>query len=148
MKNTVPPPIVTLICVLLIYLSKPFFPELIFNYSSQISLFFLISGLIIILISFQIFKKEKTTINPIKIEKASSLVTNGIFKYSRNPMYLGMLLILISISIKFNFYGGLLLVGFFVYFITYFQILPEEKAMLKLFGKDFINYKNRTRRWF
>ena len=148
MKNTVPPPIVTLICVLLIYLSKPFFPELIFNYSSQISLFFLISGLIIILISFQIFKKEKTTINPIKIEKASSLVTNGIFKYSRNPMYLGMLLILISISIKFNFYGGILIVGFFFYFITYFQILPEEKAMLKLFGKDFINYKNKTRRWF
>ena len=148
MKNTIPPPIVTLICAQLIYLSKPFFPELIFNYSNKMSLFFLISGLIIILISFQIFKKEKTTINPIKIEKASSLVTNGIFKYSRNPMYLGMVLILISISIKFNFYGGLLLVGFFVYFITYFQILPEEKAMLKLFGKDFINYKNKTRRWF
>ena len=148
MKNTIPPPIVTLICAQLIYLSKPFFPELFFNYSNQMSLFFLISGLIIILISFQIFKKEKTTINPIKIEKASSLVTNGIFKYSRNPMYLGMVLILISISIKFNFYGGLLLVGFFVYFITYFQILPEERAMLKLFGKDFINYKNKTRRWF
>ena len=148
MKNTIPPPIVTLICAQLIYLSKPFFPELIFNYSNKMSLFFLISGLIIILISFQIFKKEKTTINPIKIEKASSLVTNGIFKYSRNPMYLGMVLILISISIKFNFYGGLLLVGFFVYFITYFQILPEERAMLKLFGKDFINYKNKTRRWF
>ena len=148
MKNTIPPPIVTLICAQLIYLSKPFFPELIFNYSNKMSLFFLISGLIIILISFQIFKKEKTTINPIKIEKASSLVTNGIFKYSRNPMYLGMLLILISVSIKFNFYGGFLVVGSFVYFITYFQILPEEKAMLKLFGKDFINYKNKTRRWF
>ena len=148
MKNRVPPPIVTLICALLIYLSKPFFPELIFNYSNQIFLFFLISGLSIILISFQTFKRQKTTINPIKIEKASSLVTNGIFKHSRNPMYLGMVLILISIAIKFNFYGGILVVGFFVYFITSFQILPEEKAMLKLFGEDFINYKNKTRRWF
>jgi len=148
MKNRVPPPIVTLICALLIYLSKPFFPELIFNYSNQIFLFFLISGLSIILISFQTFKREKTTINPIKIEKASSLVTNGIFKYSRNPMYLGMVLILISIAIKFNFYGGIPVVVFFVYFITSFQILPEEKAMLKLFGEDFINYKNKTRRWF
>ena len=147
MKKKIPPPIITLICSLLIYLSKPFFPELIFNYFNQISLFFLISGFSIILISFLRFKKEKTTIDPIKIEKASSLVTNGIFKYSRNPMYLGMLLILISVSIKFNFYGGLLVVGSFVYFITYFQILPEEKAMLKLFGKDFINYKNKTRRW-
>ena len=148
MKNTIPPPIVTLICAQLIYLSKPFFPELIFNYSNQMSLFFLISGLIIILISFQIFKKEKTTINPIKIEKASSLVTSGIFKYSRNPMYFGMVLILISTATKFNFYGGILMIVIFVFYITYFQILPEEKAMLKLFGKDFINYKNKTRRWF
>ena len=148
MKNTVPPPVITLICGLFIYLSKSFFPELIFNYSNQISLFFLISGFIIILISFQIFKKERTTINPIKIEKASSLVTSGIFKYSRNPMYLGMVLILASIGIKFNFYGGVLVVGVFVCVITYFQILPEEKALLKLFGEDFINYKNKTRRWF
>ena len=148
MKNTIPPPIVTFICALLIYLSKPIFPELIIKYSNLISLVFLIFGLVIIIISFQRFKKEKTTINPINIEKASSLVTGGIFKYSRNPMYLGMLLILISITIRFNIYGGILIVGFFVYFITYFQILPEEKAMLKLFGEDFINYKNETRRWF
>ena len=148
MKNTIPPPIVTFICALLIYLSKPIFPELIIKYSNLISLVFLIFGLVIIIISFQRFKKEKTTINPINIEKASSLVTGGIFKYSRSPMYLGMLLILISITIRFNIYGGILIVGFFVYFITYFQILPEEKAMLKLFGEDFINYKNETRRWF
>ena len=148
MRNKVPPPIITLICGILIYLSKPFFPELIFNYANTLSLFFSILGFGIIIISFRLFKKEKTTINPIMIEKASLLVTSGVFKYSRNPMYLGMVLILISISIKYNFYGWLLLVGFFVYFITYFQISPEEKAMLKLFGKDFINYKNKTRRWF
>ena len=148
MKNKIPPPVVTLICALLIYLSKPLFPELTFNYSNQLCLFFLISGFSIILISFQAFKKEKTTINPIKIEKASSLVTSGIFKYSRNPMYLGMVLILISTAIKFSLYGGLLVIGFFVYFITIFQILPEEKAMQKLFGEDFTNYKNKTRRWF
>ena len=148
MKNKIPPPVVTLICVLLIYLSKPLFPELTFNYSNQLCLFFLISGFSIILISFQTFKKEKTTINPIKIEKASSLVTSGIFKYSRNPMYLGMVLILISTAIKFSLYGGLLVIVFFVYFITIFQILPEEKAMKKLFGEDFTNYKNKTRRWF
>ena len=62
-------------------------------------------------------------------------------------MYFGMVLILISIGIKFNPYGGAIVVGFFVYFMTYFQILPEEKAMLKLFGEDFIKYKNKTRRW-
>ena len=148
MKTTIPPPLVTLICAVLIYLSKPLFPESTFHYSNQLCLFFLIAGFSIILISFQTFKKEKTTINPIKIEKASSLVTSGIFKYSRNPMYLGMVLILISIAIKFNFYGGILVIGIFVYFITIFQILPEEKAMQKLFGEDFIKYKIKTRRWF
>ena len=148
MKNNIPPPIITLIFAILIYLSKPFFPVLIFNNSNLISLFFLISGIIIITISFKLFKKIKTTINPIKIEKASSLVTSGIFKYSRNPMYFGMVLILISTATKFNFYGGILMIVIFVFYITYFQILPEEKAMLKLFGKDFINYKNKTRRWF
>ncbi len=129
------------------YLSKSLFPELTFKYSNQLCLFFLISGFSIILISFQTFKKEKTTINPIKIEKATSLVTSGIFKYSRNPMYLGMVLILISTAVKFNFYGGVLVIVFFVYFITIFQILPEEKAMKKLFGEDFLKYKNKTRRW-
>tara|TARA_S200000501_G_C20641700_1_gene663536 strand:+ start:301 stop:747 length:447 start_codon:yes stop_codon:yes gene_type:complete len=147
MSNKVPPPIITLICGFLIYLSKPFFPELIFNYANILSLFFLILGLSIIVISFRLFKKEKTTINPIMIEKASLLVTSGVFKYSRNPMYLGMVLILISISIKFNFYGGVLIVAVFFFFITYFQIIPEEKAMLKLFGKEFIKYKKQTRRW-
>ena len=129
------------------YLSKSLFPELTFKYSNQLCLFFLISGFSIILISFQTFKKEKTTINPIKIEKATSLVTSGIFKYSRNPMYLGMVLILISTAVKFSFYGGVLVIVFFVYFITIFQILPEEKAMKKLFGEDFLKYKNKTRRW-
>ena len=147
MKTTIPPPVITLICALLIYLSKSLFPELTFNYSNQLCLFFLISGFSIILISFQTFKKEKTTINPIKIEKATSLVTSGIFKYSRNPMYLGMVLILISTAVKFSFYGGVLVIVFFVYFITIFQILPEEKAMKKLFGEDFLKYKNKTRRW-
>tara|TARA_B100000963_G_scaffold31614_1_gene23398 strand:+ start:296 stop:742 length:447 start_codon:yes stop_codon:yes gene_type:complete len=147
MKTTIPPPLITLICALLIFLSKFLFPELTFNYSNKLCLFFLISGFSIILISCRTFKKQKTTINPIKIEKASSLVTCGIFKYSRNPMYLGMLLILISTAIKFSFYGGVIVIGFFVYFITIFQILPEEKAMQKLFGEDFIKYKNKTRRW-
>ena len=93
------------------------------------------------------FKKHKTTINPIKIETASSLVVSGIFNYSRNPMYLGMALILLGLSLKFNLIGGLIFTTLFILFITNFQIKPEEKAMQKIFGEEFLSYKNRVRRW-
>ena len=93
------------------------------------------------------FKKHKTTINPIKIETASSLVVSGIFNYSRNPMYLGMALILLGLSLKFNLIGGLIFTALFILFITNFQIKPEEKAMQKIFGEEFLSYKNKVRRW-
>ena len=93
------------------------------------------------------FKEHNTTINPIKIETASSLVVSGIFNYSRNPMYLGMALILLGLSLKFNLIGGLIFSALFILFITNFQIKPEEKAMQKNFGEEFLSYKNRERRW-
>ena len=93
------------------------------------------------------FKEYQTTINPIKIETASSLVVSGIFNYSRNPMYLGMALILLGLSLKFNLIGGLIFTALFIIFITNFQIKPEEKAMLKIFGEEFVNYKDKVRRW-
>ena len=62
-------------------------------------------------------------------------------------MYLGMLIILLSISFKFNLFGGLTISLFFYMFITKFQILPEEEAMNDLFGDEFINYSKKTRRW-
>ena len=79
--------------------------------------------------------------------QASSLVSSGIFKYSRNPMYLGMLIILLALSFKFNLVGGIVISLFFYLFITKFQILPEEEAMNELFGDEFTEYSNRTRRW-
>ena len=93
------------------------------------------------------FKEHNTTINPIKIETASSLVVSGIFNYSRNPMYLGMVLILLGLSLKFNLIGGLIFTTLFILFITNFQIKPEEKAMQKIFGEEFLSYKNKVRRW-
>ena len=62
-------------------------------------------------------------------------------------MYLGLSLILLSVAIRFNFVGGILIVFMFIAFITKFQIIPEEIAMEKLFGEEFIRYKKRTRRW-
>ena len=147
MNNKIPPPIVALISGLAIYFSRNFFPDhhgLILDF---LSLLLFISGIILIRTAFVSFKNYQTTINPINLTKTSSLVNTGIFKYTRNPMYLGMVFILLSITLKFNLYGGLIIIVIFFSFITKFQIIPEEKAMEKLFGQEFKNYKKTTRRW-
>ena len=147
MNNKIPPPIVTFICGLTIYYSKSFFNQFFTYTNTTISLFFLILGLYVFLSAVRLFRKQKTTVNPLEPRQASSLVTSGIFKFSRNPMYLGMLILLLSISFKFNFIGGMIISLSFYVFITNFQILPEEKAMNELFGDKFVQYSNTTRRW-
>ena len=147
MNNKIPPPIVTLTFGLLIYFTKSLFPAFTNGLLSILSLLSLLIGLSILISAVSSFKKQQTTVNPISIEKASSLVVTGIFKYSRNPMYLGMVLILLSISFKFNLIGGIVLTMIFAGYITKFQIIPEEIVMNKLFGDEFEKYKNKTRRW-
>ena len=147
MNTKIPPPIVTATFGLIIYFSKSFSPVYSFENSNMISVIFLLFGLGIFSAAVQSFKKHKTTINPLSPDKASLLVNSGIFSYSRNPMYLGMLLILLAVSFKFNISGGLFISFLFKIYITRFQIMPEEKAMAKLFGEEFITYKNQTRRW-
>ena len=78
---------------------------------------------------------------------ASSLVTSGVFEYSRNPMYLGMALILLGLALMFNVIGGTLFTLLFNIYITKFQIKPEEEVMEKLFGEDFLKYKQNVRMW-
>ena len=147
MNNKIPPPIVTFICGLAIYFSKNFFIQFFSYNNNTISLFLLILGLTVFILAIKAFNRQKTTVNPLEPRQASSLVSSGIFKYSRNPMYLGMLIILLAISFKFNLVGGIVISLFFYLFITKFQILPEEEAMNELFGDEFIEYSNRTRRW-
>ena len=147
MNNKIPPPIVTFICGITIYLSKSFFNQFFIYSNNRVSLFLLILGLVVFISAIKSFRRHKTTVNPLEPRQASSLVTSGIFKFSRNPMYLGMLIILLSISFKFNLIGGMVTSLFFYIYITKFQILPEEAAMNDLFGDEFIDYSKKTRRW-
>ena len=147
MKTKIPPPIVTLVSALLIFFSKELFPNYAFDYQSMLSIVIFISGLMILISAVSLFKKKETTVNPMSPEKASSLVVDGVFKYTRNPMYLGMSVVLLSISIQFNLIGGLLIVCLFVAYITAFQIIPEEEAMEENFGQDYLLFKKNTRRW-
>ena len=147
MNNKIPPPLVTLFFACCIYFSKDFFLTINTQVLTLLSYVLFLLGFGILFSAARSFKEHKTTINPIKIETASSLVVSGIFNYSRNPMYLGMALILLGLSLKFNLIGGLIFTTLFILFITNFQIKPEEKAMQKIFGEEFLSYKNRVRRW-
>lgn len=147
MNNKIPPPIVTLTFGLFIYFSKSFFPEFNNDLLGIASGLSLIIGIGVLISAVASFRKQKTTVNPLDIEKASSLVISGVFKYSRNPMYLGMVFILLSIALKFNLIGGIILTLLFAIFITRFQIIPEEVVMEKLFKEEFDSYKKKTRRW-
>ncbi|MGQ0510810.1 MAG: methyltransferase family protein [Betaproteobacteria bacterium] len=93
------------------------------------------------------FRKARTTINPLKPEKASSLVQSGIYRYTRNPMYLGMLVLLLAWTAYLAHPAAFAVLPLFVLYINRFQIEPEERAMAKLFGAQFDDYRNRVRRW-
>jgi len=84
MSNKIPPPIVTLFFGLCIYLSRSYFPEFSSSVLSSLSVISFVIGISVFVAAVSSFKKQETTVNPISIEKASSLVVDGIFKYSRN----------------------------------------------------------------
>ena len=147
MSNKIPPPIVTLFFGLCIYFSRPYFPEFSFSILNSLSTISFVLGITVFATAVSSFKRQNTTVNPISIEKASSLVVNGVFKYSRNPMYLGMLFILLGLTFKFNLIGGLLFTSLFMIFISIFQIKPEEAAMEKLFDQEWKDYIKNVRRW-
>jgi protein-S-isoprenylcysteine O-methyltransferase Ste14 len=89
----------------------------------------------------------RTTINPMKPARASKLVTGGVFRWSRNPIYLGDLLILAALAVWLGQIANLALLPAFVAYIGRFQILPEERALTARFGAEYAAYRARVRRW-
>jgi protein-S-isoprenylcysteine O-methyltransferase Ste14 len=110
-----------------------------------ISLFLI--GVFIGLLGVYEFWKQRTTVDPHKPEKVSSFVHAGIYRFTRNPMYLGLLVGLIGILFYFTNPVNILPVIGFVLYMNRFQIIPEERVMVKKFGEDFLEYKQSVRRW-
>ena len=150
MHLRIPPPIVALIGILLIFLSKDYILILYLHPRLQntLALIFLIIGFVIIFSATKEFKKSDTTVNPMKPETSTSLVTSGIFKYTRNPMYLGLTSILLASCFYFSSLLGIIVyVPLFILYITVFQIIPEEETMKGLFNDEYFDYCSKVRRW-
>tara|TARA_S200000501_G_scaffold351743_1_gene369915 strand:- start:3624 stop:4067 length:444 start_codon:yes stop_codon:yes gene_type:complete len=143
----IPPPILVLMLVISnFFLSKKIDVIHIPNQNLVSILIFLI-GVLILVIPVSKFIKSKTTIDPIKFKKVNKLVTSGIYKYSRNPMYLGLLMIVISSSILYLNIYSITTPFFFYWWINRFQIKREEIFLTEKFDKKYLSYKTKTRRW-
>jgi protein-S-isoprenylcysteine O-methyltransferase Ste14 len=145
----IPPPAVALFTALLMWLVSRAIPALGFVFPARnvfaiglaaIGVATAISGVIT-------FRRARTTVNPLKPESASSLVNWGVYTLTRNPMYLGLLLVLTGWAIFVSNPLAFLFLPAFVLYINRFQIAPEERALTSLFGQDFTAYRSRVRRW-
>ena len=147
MKTKIPPPIIALICILINYLSTYLINPIKFPNIEIIGGLILLLGVVTAVLAILLFKKEKTTVNPMDPEETTTLVTNGIFSITRNPMYLGLFLSISSTILFFGSWFGIIILMFFVWYINKFQIIPEEEAMEKLFGNKYSEYRQKVRRW-
>ncbi len=97
--------------------------------------------------AFVEFRRANTTLNPHKPESARTLVTAGVYRWTRNPMYLGLSTLLFGWGVRLGTLSALLGVLLFVALIQHFQIRPEEHALRMRFGEDYDHYCDRVSRW-
>jgi protein-S-isoprenylcysteine O-methyltransferase Ste14 len=93
------------------------------------------------------FRDKRTTVNPLTPGASAALVSSGVYRVSRNPMYLGFLLALAGWAVYLANAGAVLFLPAFVAYMTQYQIRPEERALLAKFGPQFSQYMSRVRRW-
>lgn len=150
MKLKIPPLIVTLVFAGVMYALAKFLPIGYFDFFGRTYLTYalFISAMIVMIVSLGQFFASKTTTNPLNPSNASKLVVNGIYQYTRNPMYLSMLLILLAIGVWLGNAFNILIAAAFVSYMNKFQIIPEEKALTKIFDKEYKQYCILVRRWF
>lgn len=146
----IPPAVVFLVFGLLMYLLAEFLPIGYFDFFGRryLMIALLVFAFFIAAIALFQFFGAKTTTDPSHPTKAKKLVENGIYAYSRNPMYLALLVLLLAWGVWLgNAFNTLLAAGFVAY-MNQFQVIPEERALLQIFGKDYKQYCLLVRRWF
>ena len=148
----VPPPLVALSVMALMWLlarsplSMPF--ELSALLTLAVVTVLVTVSLLLMLSGVVSFKRASTTVNPAYPEKASQLVSSGVYRYTRNPMYLGMLILLVGWGVYLGSGSCFLLLPVFAGYISRFQIQPEERALSARFGDKYKAYQGEVNRWF
>ena len=143
-KFLVPPPFIFVFCAMLMKFIPPIVSFPIYWWA------IVALGALALLIScwsIGQFLLARTSINPLQLEKSSQLVSNGIYRFTRNPMYLSLVLVLFGWNLYLGSVGALFGVVIFVGYMSKVQIRAEEQMLHKLFGEDYQRYCQRVRRW-
>jgi len=149
LERRIPPPAVTLLIASAMWgvtwvapsLEVPDFPRI------TVAVVIALVGFGFALAGIASFRRAKTTLNPKKPSNATSLVSSGIYRVTRNPMYVGLLFVLVAWAVFLSCVWALLGPLAFVLYMSRFQIAPEEKALAAMFGSEYSSYKERVRRW-
>jgi len=145
----IPPVALVLIFAFVMWLGSAFAPafDVRFPFRSITAWVVGLLGLVVAASGVREFKRANTTVNPTKPQSTSSLVRTGIYSRTRNPMYLGFLLILAGWAIAMANLAAFVVLPGFVIYMNRFQIKPEERALTLIFGDDFKAYCGEARRW-
>lgn len=149
LENRIPPPVVGALIAFLMWSISGVGPRLPIApwVSYLLPALFAVAGVAFDLLGILAFRASRTTINPLKPERAAALVTGGVYRVTRNPMYVGLALLLLGwacfLAVVLPFVGPVLL----VLYLTRFQIQPEERVLQGIFGEAYSSYAARVRRW-
>jgi protein-S-isoprenylcysteine O-methyltransferase Ste14 len=145
----VPPLAVLLVTALLMAVTAWVVPAVLlsFPYQTLVACGVAFVGAAICTLGVLSFRRAGTTVNPLKPDTSSALVCSGVYKLTRNPMYLGFLMLLIAWGIYLSNALALIFVPIFLVYMNRFQIEPEERALLSRFGQEFVAYTTRVHRW-
>lgn len=149
LELTVPPVAVTMLTAAGMWCVSLFTPSLVLPEVVRLGIAgaLLVAGVGISVAGVKSFRLAKTTVNPTRPGSASTLVTSGIYRFTRNPMYLGFLLALLGWAVFLSSPQGFAGALIFVLYMNRFQIKPEEMAMSSMFGEKYERYKIEVRRW-
>lgn len=149
LENRIPPPIVAACAAALMLGMAWVAPALTFEHPWRVpvALVVAVAAGSLDLVALAHFLRARTTINPLKPANASALVVRGIYRATRNPMYLGLAGLLLAWAIYLANLAALGVLPLFVLYINRFQIAPEERALHSRFGAEFEAYRARVRRW-
>jgi protein-S-isoprenylcysteine O-methyltransferase Ste14 len=145
----IPPPVVALFCVALAWLLARFSPGFTYLLPARIpiTLFLVLVGISVALSGVLAFRKAKTTPNPHTPQKSTSIVRSGPYRFTRNPMYLGLAFVLLGFCAYLANPLTLVAVAAFIAYLTRFQIIPEERVLLEHFGETYASYTRSVKRW-
>ena len=149
LETRVPPVALVLVTAAGMWLLSRAFPAFSYEFPGRYAVpsVLLVAGVVLVLAGLAQFRKARTTVDPTRPQAASALVKDGIYRWTRNPMYLGFAVLLLGWAVYLASPPSAIALACFVLYMNRFQIVPEERALQERFGSEFAEYRLTVRRW-